>query len=116
MSHGLIEAAGSAFAFAQLRHLLHRNPELVISLSVDSQQHGYVQVEIRRPEDAPDEVSVLCIGPSLADTVGDAADAFACLRPHPEPPIGPPLELNSENGKRICTCDRPEFEGCALHP
>lgn len=85
VSHSLVAAAGNAFAFAQLRHLLQRNPELVISLSVDSQQHGYVQVEIRRPEDPPEQCAVLCIGPSLADTVSDAADAFASLRPAEDP-------------------------------
>ena len=79
VSHGLVEAAGNAFAFAQLRHLLQRNPELVISLSVDSQQHGYMQVEIHRPEDA--EASAMAIGPSLVDAISDAADAFACLPP-----------------------------------
>ena len=34
----------------------------------------------------------------------------------PTPPVGPPCELTSESGKRICTCARPEFEGCAVHP
>ena len=34
----------------------------------------------------------------------------------PVPPVGPPCELTSESGKRICTCRRPEFEGCAVHP